>query len=205
MINPMAIDPKLHRPHSLPRLDASCYQSDAVVLWTNTVFDRAKLPLAEKFHSTIRELLLHTCVREHLLCPVYVLMPDHLHFVWIGTHSDSDQLNAMRFFRTRLTRAIKPIRLQPQPHDHVFTAEERTHNAFASACNYVRQNPLRAKLVADPKTWPFAGALLPGYPDLNPFDSDYWPTFWKIFTKLRSPQCDRHITTRALYTSKKSS
>jgi putative transposase len=188
----MAIDPKLYRPHSLPRLHPSAYQSDALVLWTHTTFDRSKLPLTAEFHSTLRELILHTCVREHLLCPAYVLMPDHLHLIFLGTKSDSDQLNATRFFRTHLARALKPIRLQPQAHDHVFTLEERTRNAFTKTTTYILQNPVRAGCVPTADTWPYTGALLPGYPDTNPFNPSYWPTFWKLFAKHRDPGCDHH-------------
>jgi putative transposase len=192
----MAIDPRLYRPHSLPRLHESNYQSDALVLWTHTTFDRRELQLSEKFHFTIRELILHTCVRESLLCPTYVIMPDHIHLIFLGAQPHSDQLNATRFFRTHLSRAIKPIRLQPQPHDHVFARQERTRNAFANTCNYILQNPVRAKRTDDPQNWPYTGALLPGYPHTNPFTSDYWPNFWKIFAKTRNPACAQHIPLR---------
>jgi REP element-mobilizing transposase RayT len=197
----MAIDPNLYRPHSLPRLQPSNYQADALVLWTHTTFDRVKLPLSCTFHSTIRELILHTCVREHLLCPVYVLMPDHIHLLLIGTQPGSDQLNATRFLRTHLARKLKPVRLQPQPHDHVFTAKERTKNSFAKAANYILQNPVRAELVTSPNKWPHTGAIAPGYPDLNPFDPDYFPTFWRIFQKRRDPACANHTPVRSLQTS----
>lgn len=195
----MAAGLPFSKPHSLPRLDASCYQADAVVLWTLTTFDHAKLPLDNLFHATFRELLIHTCVREHLLCPAYVLMPNHLHLVWIGTDPDADQLNGMRFLRTYLARAIKPLRLQPQPHDHVFISAERTRNAFASACRYVLLNPVRARLVQNQQIWPFLGSILPGYPDLDPRTDSYWPTFWKIFAKRRSPGCDKHVIIRRLH------
>ena len=198
----MAIELPSSNPHSLPRLDATCYQADAAVLWTFTTFDRAKLSLDHRFHSALRELLIHTCVRAHVFCPAYVLMPDHLHFVWIGTHPSSDQLNAMRFLRTHLSRIIEPLRLQPQPHDHVFTTEERTRNAFASACRYVLLNPVRAKLIQEPQSWPFCGSILPAYPDIDPFADSFWPTFWKIFAKHRHPDCGKHRIVRRLYSKK---
>jgi putative transposase len=194
----MAIDPKLYRPHSLPRLHPSAYQSDALVLWTHTTFGRSKLPLTTEFHSTLRELILHTCVREHLLCPAYVLMPDHVHILLLGTQPNSDQLNATRFLRTLLARAIKPTRLQPQPRDHVFTTAERTRNATANTSNYILENPVRASLTKTASDWPYSGGLIPGYPNLNPFHADHWPTFWKIFTKLRNPACRLHSSQRSV-------
>ncbi len=57
--------------------------------------------------------------------------------------------------------------------------------------------------------WPYSGAIVPGYPELNPFDKKFWPIFWKIYERerkagegvwrVRSPE---HVTTqRHLLTS----
>jgi hypothetical protein len=129
-------------------------------------------------------------------------MPDHLHFVWIGADPTSDQLKGMRFLRTYLARAIKPARFQPQPHDHVFTVEERLRHAFSKACEYILLNPIRAELVQNSGTWPYFGGLIPGYPNVDPLTPTFWPTFWKIFSKLRNPNCSQHTPIRRLYNSK---
>jgi REP element-mobilizing transposase RayT len=50
--------------------------------------------------------MLHAAAREGLFCPVYCLMPDHLHLVWMGLRLDSDQRNAMSFLRTYLEPAL---------------------------------------------------------------------------------------------------
>src|SRR5262249_49602455 len=49
-----------------------------------------------------RELLLHAAARENLYCPAYILMPDHIHLLWMGLKLSSDQINAMRFLRQYL-------------------------------------------------------------------------------------------------------
>src|SRR5439155_11464407 len=103
--------------------------------------------LDERFHTAFRELILHTAVREGLFCPTYCLMPDHLHLVWMGLRLDSDQLNGMAFLRTYLEPALAPAAFQPQAHDHVLRAEQRRKNAFAAACRYDLNNPVRAGLV----------------------------------------------------------
>src|SRR5689334_18341056 len=87
-------------------------------------------------HLRFRELLLHACSRESLVCPAYVLMPDHVHMVWLGCKVESDQLNGMAFLR-RYMKASLGLQLQHQAHDHVFKAEERKRNAFANSCEYV--------------------------------------------------------------------
>lgn len=158
------------RPHtySLPRLPREYYQGDAVVHWTLTVFDRAKGWLTEMFHARFRELMLHVAAREGLWCPVYCLMPDHLHLVWMGLRLKSDQLKGMSFLRTHLEPLLAPAKFQPQAHDHVLRAPQRLRNAFAEACRYDLNNPVRARLVAKPDGWRFLRCRGSGLPAITP-------------------------------------
>lgn len=66
-------------------------------------------------------------------------------------------------------------------------AEQRKRNAFAKVCFYIAANPVRAGLMHEGEAWPYTGCVLPGYPKLNPIEEDFWPKFWRIFTKLRQP------------------
>ncbi len=177
----------LNRAFSLPRLAPEFYQADAVVFWTLTTFDRAKGWLTPAFHQTFRELVLHACVREGLLCPVYCLMPDHLHLVWMGLRLDSDQRNAMAFLRTYLEPALVPAKFQPQAYDEVLREEKRKRNAFAKVCFYILDNPVRLNLIREGEVWPYCGCILPGYPKMNPGAEDFWPRFWRIYAKLKLP------------------
>jgi REP element-mobilizing transposase RayT len=151
--------------------------------------------LDASFHALFRELLLHAAARERLFCPAYVLMPDHMHLVWMGLSLSSDQINGMRFLRkylqVELTRRSSPgglqFELQKQSHDNVLREEERTHGAFASVCFYILDNPVRAGLVTSASEWPWIGAVLPGYPDVHPLDKDFWELFWKLHQQHREP------------------
>ena len=186
------------RTFYLPRLARESYQGDAVVHWTLTVFDRATGWLDDSFHSEFRELMLHTAARERLLCPIYCLMPDHIHLMWIGLARDSNQKNGMSFLRTHLKPLLLPHRFQPQAHDHVLREEERKRDAFAKVCFYILDNPVRAQLVNEPKAWPFCGAIMPGFPKFHPLDGDFWPKFWKLFQQQReSGAGDRKLPPRS--------
>jgi hypothetical protein len=112
-------------------------------------------------------------------------MPDHIHLVWMGLRVDTDQINGMAFLNTYLEPALAPFKFQPQPQDEVLREERRKRNAFAKVCFYIANNPVRAELVNRPDGWKFTGCLVPGYPKLNPLDEKFWPTFWRIFGKLR--------------------
>ena len=201
--NSLAIvsDPDLHH---LTRLERSHYQGFAAVHWTMRVEPSKPGWLSDQFHSDFREVLLHACVRERLVCPIYCLMPDHLHLMFLGLAIASDQLNAVKFLRLHLNRLLagEPLqrlaalsraqprdkwKLQPQAHDHVLREEERKHGAFASLCFYILANPVRAKLAEKEADWRFSGAVVPGYADLHPFQEGYWELFWKLYNKQREP------------------
>ena len=186
-MNPNPSRDPLNRAFYLPRLPREHYQGDAVVFWTLTMLNRAKGWLTPDLHHQFRELMFHTAAREGLVCPIYCLMPDHIHLVWMGLRLDTDHINGMAFLRTHLEPALAPAKLQSQPQDEVLRDDRRKKGAFAKFCFYIAANPVRDELVSQPNAWPFTGCLVPGYPKLNPFDEDYWSKFWKIFAKLRQP------------------
>ena len=185
--------PRSSFSHYLPRLRREFYQADAVVFWTLPIAQRATGWLNDSFHAVFREMTLHTAAREGIFCPTYCLMPDHLHFVWMGLRAETDQRNGMKFFRAQLGRALKPLKFQHQPHDHVLSAEERKRGAFARTCGYALMNPVKANLAARPDAWPYSGAVVAGYPDVNPHESDFWPWFWKTYFAAREPGLEKRI------------
>ena len=184
----MTMDRLIEQKDNLPRLLRHHYQGHAVAMWTVTIEHRAVGWLNELFHLRFRELMLHVAVREKVWCPTYCLMPDHLHLIWMGMRRESDQLNAMKFFRRQLAPALKPHKFQHQAHDHVLREDERKHGAFARVCFYVLANPIRAKLMAEGESWPFSGVVVPGYPALHPMQEDCWERFWKLYVAERESE-----------------
>jgi putative transposase len=173
----------------LPRLAREFCQGRAAVFWTHTFEDRAQGWLDDSFHARFREVLLHACGRFHLACPCYVLMPDHWHLVWTGLTEGSDQSLATAFLRKHLKPALDRVRLQDRAHDHVLREKERERGAFEAACQYVLHNPERAALRGDWREWPHLGAMISGYPDLDPRSEDFWEDFWKIYNRLVDGPC----------------
>ena len=186
--------------HHLPRLAPEFYRGFAVVQWTITLERRATGWLDDRFHLHFRELLLHAAAREGLFCPVYVLMPDHIHLIWLGLRVDSDQRNAMKFLRKHLAAElarrsavaapgrepqVPPFELQKQSHDSVLREQDRQRGAFEKSCFYVLDNPRRKGLVEHPRDWPHLGAIVPGYPFLHPLGEDFWELFWKLYMEKR--------------------
>jgi len=171
----------------LPRLSRESYQGQVSVFWTHT----CEIPkigwLNQAFHTRFREVMLHACARYALACPIYVLMPDHWHLIWMGLEATSDQRLATAFLRKHLRAALGSVSLQDRAHDHVLREEECERDAFMATCHYIRENPVRAGLVKTYEEWHYAGAFLCGYPDLDPSVGPFWDDFWKIYNRLVSP------------------
>ena len=115
-------------------------------------------------------------------------MPDHLHLLWIGTRDNCDQRVAMRYFRKQLNLILEKlkVKLQLQPYDHVLTDEARERDGFENVAEYIARNPERRGLVPVDAfaSYPYAGCLIPGYPELKPFESDYWDRMWRAYSYL---------------------
>jgi hypothetical protein len=157
------------------------------VHWTLTLEGRATGWLTPAFHHAWQLILLHASARHDVACPVYVLMPDHAHLVWLGlTARDSDQRLAIEFLRKHLRPALAPYDWQAQAHDRVLRDDEREREAFAALAHYILQNPVRAGLSATASDYSYAGGCVPGYPNLRVRDPEYWPLFWRIYDKLVS-------------------
>ncbi|HEX2860255.1 MAG TPA: hypothetical protein VHN79_01390, partial [Lacunisphaera sp.] len=127
---------------------------------------------------------LHVAVRESLYCPIYTLMPDHAHLLWMGLNEGSDRRLGTQFLRRQLAPFLKPFLWQHQPFDCVLRADERQPQALAATINYIAENPVRANLVNDAKEWRFTGSVVPGYPQLHPLAEDFWGKYWRFYTAM---------------------
>ena len=177
------------RNDGLSRLERGCYRGQAYVHWTMTIQDRKTGWLVPIFYYKFRELLTHTAFRYSITCPIYCLMPDHMHLLWIGIDDKSDQLNAMKFLRKHLAIPLKSFgcELQHQPYDHVLGDDERLEASIHDLVEYIARNPERKQLVPVDgfRDYKYSGCLIPGYPELTLWQSDYWPRFWRTYSFLR--------------------
>lgn len=177
------LSPPKH-PDWLPRLPAGFYRGFSSVHWQMALDDRATGWLKLGFHTRFRELLLHTMARYDLICPIYCLMPDHMHLLWMGVSDAANQKVAAKFFRQHvndlLDRSLPGARFQKQAYDHVLRQHEKGADAVREMAWYILQNPVRAGLAKRPEEWPNLGCMVSGYPTLHPLEKGYWDKFWKI-------------------------
>jgi len=177
------------RPDHLRRLTPAHYRGQAYVHWSMAMEDRQTGWLVPIFYYKFREVLTHCMFRYGLCCPIYCCMPDHMHLLWIGILETSDQRNAVKFLRTQLNPVLEKlsVKLQSQAYDHVLREEERERSAFENVVEYIARNPERAGLVSPDgfRDYKYTGCLIPGYPDLTPWQPNYWDLFWRLYARLR--------------------
>ena len=147
-----------------------------MVFWTLTIFDRAEGWLTTRFTSGSSELMLHAAAREGLVCPIYCLMPDHLHLVWMGLHWIPTRFNGMTFLRTYLEPELCRRSFNHRPHDEVCGKNKESVNAFAKICFYIAGESCAGRIIGE-KTFGHSPAAFSGYPRLNPADEDFWRNF----------------------------
>lgn len=181
-------NPAVNRTFRLPRLEPQFYRGTAVIHWSMSIAGRKTGWLTDHFHAHFRETMLHTAARQNLLCPAYCLMPDHIHLMWMGTTPASDQKQGMKFLREHLGEKLKPFAFQHQAYDHVLRDNERKRQAFAMICFYILDNPRRATLFERAPEWRFSGAIVPGFPTLNPTEDGFWRIFWEVYATALNPK-----------------
>jgi putative transposase len=166
----------------LPRLPPEHYRGRAFVHWTLTIEDRQSGWLTPTLHQSWRLILLHTCARYSLLTPAYTQMPDHGHLLWLGRDDrGSDQRVAIEFLRRHTSPLLAPTRWQRQPYDNVLGSHDRERGSFQKTAEYILQNPVRAGLTATWQHYPHNGCCVPGYPNLDLRQPEYWEIFWRIY------------------------
>jgi REP element-mobilizing transposase RayT len=92
----------------------------------------------------------------------YVVMPNHVHFFVAQETGESKKLSlAIEKWKEWTAKRIVPGTSmttpvwQPEFFDHVLRSGESRSEKW----NYMRNNPVRAGLAADPSEWPFAGSV----------------------------------------------
>ena len=177
-----------HRNH-LRRLEPERYRGHAYVHWTMTIEGRRTGWLQPLFLYKFRELLTHTLFRYGLGCPIYCLMPDHMHLLWMGIDERSDQLKAIRHFRKHVNQSLGRIgfRLQHQCYDRVLREDEKMEANFTNLIEYIARNPERSGLIEEDAfaSYRYSGCLLPGYPDFRLWEDQHWERYWRAHSFLR--------------------
>jgi putative transposase len=146
-------------PKHLQRL-GEVWQKQPVYFITTCVAGRRPLLADEKVHAVLREEWRGMSVRHGWTVGRYVIMPDHVHF-FLSPQAGAARALPGAVGKWKEWTAKRVLALGPTPaplwqaefFDHLLRSAE----SRAGKWEYVRENPVRAGLVARAEDWPFAG------------------------------------------------
>ena len=145
-------------PRLPPRLDR-VFATPPVFFVTFCTYRRRPFLAGEAVHAALVKFCEIAYATHSIAVGRYVIMPDHLHLFVCG--SVEFELGPwVGKLKQVLGKAI--VRTRPGPvwqrgfFDHVLRSDE----SYAQKWEYVRDNPVRAGLVAESSAWPFAGEII---------------------------------------------
>lgn len=149
-----------HRPQ-LKRL-SQVWLRDEVYFITTCVAERRRLLDCAAALTILRDEFEQARERHGWVVGAYLLMPDHLHFFCApGTQPRrnlSGFVGSVKQWSAKRLAAelhIEPPVWQQGFFDHLLRSEE----SYAEKVHYVRENPVRAGLVASTSEWPWQGEI----------------------------------------------
>jgi putative transposase len=90
----------------------------------------------------------------------YTVMPDHIHlFCCPGTESPPTLAKWVRYWKSLCSMEWPRSDEQPVWEPSFWDRQLRSGQSYVEKWEYVRRNPVRAGLVADPDDWPHQGEI----------------------------------------------
>ena len=145
----------------LRRLD-TVWIEPAIFFVTICARDRRPIFATHENFSILRDELASARSRHGWRVGRYVAMPDHLHFFCAsdetpGAASLSRFVGSFREWTAKriVAAGVRAPIWQKQFFDHLLRSDESYENKWT----YVRENPVRAGLVAKQEDWPYTGEI----------------------------------------------
>ena len=150
------------RPHRLDRI----FSRAPLYFITFCTRDRQKNDDLHRLAAVFRDYCTRAAGKHNIAVGRYVIMPDHIHFFvrgnpdfllssWVGGLKRAMSVVGLnQSHATRLPLQRKSL-WQPGFFDHLLRNDE----SYAQKWGYVRENPVRAGLVAEWHEWPYQGEI----------------------------------------------
>jgi len=152
----MILDSSRHFPARNRPVHQPVYETgnrSVIVFLTVCTADRRPILATPEMHELLREswLKAHTWRVGR-----YVVMPDHIHLFCVpGTNPPESLRSWVAYWKRQVAFAVGRSFWQKNYWD----TQLRRHESYAVKWEYVRNNPVRAKLSVTPEAWPYQAEL----------------------------------------------
>ncbi len=143
-----------YRPKRLRRLDQVWFNHGQPTYFiTICTANRRKILANPAVHARLRQFLVNTASHHDWWAGRYVLMPDHLHL--LATPGLAAVTLGAWIKSLKACVADREFKWQTGFFDHALRSDESQSEKW----EYIRNNPVRAGLVAEAEAWTFAGEI----------------------------------------------
>lgn len=146
-------------PPRLSRLD-QIFPGFSIYFITFCTSQRRSLLANDRVHQAFRSFC-DIAKARHVWVGRYVMMPDHLHF-FVDCGEEMPLSEWIKALKGTLSKTLRETGLAP-PYwqkgffDHLVRSEP----SYEEKWQYIRENPVRAKLVTRTEEWPYQGEIAP--------------------------------------------
>jgi REP element-mobilizing transposase RayT len=157
---PMPDEPRAGHPRRPPRLERLFSSVRPFYFVTFNTYKRRPFLARPQIHERFRAF----CTRAEsydVAAGRYVIMPDHIHLFVAFSPREATLPGWMQMLKTVLGKELLRMGIQ-KPHwqegflDHVL----RNSESYSQKWDYVRLNPVRAGLCAEPDEWVYQGEII---------------------------------------------
>ena len=154
---------KIQWPRRPPRLSRLFDHVRPFYFVTFNTYKRRTLLARPEVHETF--CIFCSKAREHdIAVGRYVIMPDHLHQFAAFPIDGIGLPSWIQSLRTVIGKRLLRVKVsKPHWQEGFFDHLLRSHDSYAQKWNYVRLNPVRAKLCQTAENWPYQGEIVPIY------------------------------------------
>lgn len=136
-------------------------QEQSIVFFTSVTSQRRHLLSQQSTHGILHTLWQRSGERNGWYVGDYVLMPDHIHLFARASHNADPMRDWIKMWKSVSARRLMAA-LDVETsiwQEEYFDRYLRSSESYAEKWDYVRNNPVRAGLVADPNDWPYQGRI----------------------------------------------
>ena len=145
------------RPERLRRLDR-IFQAFPIYFVTACTFARKAVLSTDEVHKAFLEFA-HGGEEHGAYIGSYVIMPDHLH-LFVALAEDRLLSDWMKSLKNSLSKALRRTGISaPHWQKGFFDQVLRSDESYSQKWEYVRDNPVRARLTKSWEQWPYRGEV----------------------------------------------
>ena len=148
-------DPSPQRHYPAHPTPVQRHNEPTIVLVTACILDRHPVLANDRVHVALRTVWPQA---RNWMVGYYMIMPDHVHLFCAPAEFRIEQIKTWaKYWKALLSKRAPELRAAWQP--DCWDTQMRSSTHYLRKLEYVRENPVRAGLVARSEDWPYQGIM----------------------------------------------